>query len=106
VSRDNTLVETIYWDLTKPKPRWATRRLTACRQPSYGHPRPDYRSQGVAGRVTRWRQTCHVSPSGVEMPDDRLRVSGTVECTPPKIEHTEEWEAIPLTARDGQARDR
>ena len=60
MSRDNTLVETIYWDLTKPKPRW-------------GHETPDRVSPAVL-RLTH-NPTTEAKELRVESPDGERRVT-------------------------------
>lgn len=96
-------METIYWNLTKPKQRWgdetpdsvspAVLRLT-------DNPTTEAKELWVES-LDGERPVTLIYPE-IEMANDRLKIRGTVERTPPKIEHTEEWEAVPLTGRDGQ----
>lgn len=98
------LVETIYWHLTKPHPRWGDEtpdRISPAVLRLTDNPNTEAEELWIES-PDRERRVTLLHPA-IEVTNDRLKISGTVERTPPKIEHIEEWEAIPLTGQDGQS---
>lgn len=92
----------IYWKLTKPKPRWGDEtpdRVSSAVLRLTHNARTEAKELWVES-IDAERRFALIYPK-IILAHDRLEIRGTVERTPPKLEHVEEWVAIPLTGRDG-----